>query len=269
MALSSESAGPEGPLLALDPERQEDFNRKVQQIRKKPKSGGLTPGVIYIGHIPRGLFEPQLKEYFDQFGTVTRLRLSRSKKTGTSKGYAFVEFECEDVAKIVADTMNNYLFCERLLKCEYMPPDKVHTRLFVGCERVFKKPLLPAVKRYNKKRTPEQKKKMTSKLLEKEKKLRRTLAEKGIDYEYPGFASQKKEQKDSDADISVNSQDPTPVCTPSLLERRKSIRLEENNDSDDEIVLKMPEVCTTSKKKQKISKIDKRKKIKKLKLQTN
>lgn len=42
-------------------------------------------------------------------------------QTGGSKGYAFIEFECDDVAKIVADTMNNYLFSERLLKCEYGP----------------------------------------------------------------------------------------------------------------------------------------------------
>lgn len=40
-------------------------------------------------------------------------------QTGASKGYAFMEFESDDVAKIVADTMNNYLFSERLLKCKY------------------------------------------------------------------------------------------------------------------------------------------------------
>lgn len=38
------------------------------------------PGVIYVGHLPLGLFEPQLKSYFEQFGKVLRLRLSRSKK---------------------------------------------------------------------------------------------------------------------------------------------------------------------------------------------
>ena len=41
------------------------------------------------------------------------------KKAGNSKGYGFVELESEDVAKIAADTMNNYLFGERLLKCKY------------------------------------------------------------------------------------------------------------------------------------------------------
>lgn len=29
-----------------------------------------------------------------------------------------MEFECDEVAKIVAETMNNYLMGERLIKCE-------------------------------------------------------------------------------------------------------------------------------------------------------
>ena len=52
------------------------------------------------------------------------------KKTGSSKGYGFVEFESEDVAKIAAETMNNYLFGERLLKCHFIPPEKIHEELF-------------------------------------------------------------------------------------------------------------------------------------------
>lgn len=40
-------------------------------------------------------------------------------QTGNSRGFAFVEFESEDVAKIVAETMDNYLFGERLLSCKY------------------------------------------------------------------------------------------------------------------------------------------------------
>lgn len=38
-------------------------------------------------------------------------------QTGGSKGYAFVEFACDEVAKIVAETMNNYMMFGRLLKC--------------------------------------------------------------------------------------------------------------------------------------------------------
>ncbi|XP_075685167.1 MKI67 FHA domain-interacting nucleolar phosphoprotein [Rhinoderma darwinii] len=269
MAQGEEVLSAGGPLLSLDPKLQDEFKKKVQKIRKKPQAETITPGVLYIGHIPRALFEPQLKEYFSQFGTVTRLRLSRSKKTGGSKGYAFVEFECEEVAKIVADTMNNYLFCERLLKCELLPPEKVNPRLFVGCDTIFKKPALPAVKRYNKRRSEEQNNKMTTKLLGKEKRLRKRLAKTGINYDFPGFVSEKKVRPDmADADTSVNSQDVTPVCTPAMLERRKSVRLQAGDDSDDEIVLKLPDAKTTPEKQTKLSKMEKRKKVKKLKLQT-
>ena len=56
-----------------------------------------------------------------QFGSVTNLRLGRSQKTGASRGFAFIEFRFADVAKIVADTMNNYLMFEKLLKCKLVP----------------------------------------------------------------------------------------------------------------------------------------------------
>lgn len=41
-------------------------------------------GVIYLGRIPHGFFEDQMRAYFSQFGDVTRLRLSRNKKVRIS-----------------------------------------------------------------------------------------------------------------------------------------------------------------------------------------
>lgn len=40
----------------------------------------MKPGAIYLGHIPHGFYEKEMKGYFSQFGKVTRLRLFRSKK---------------------------------------------------------------------------------------------------------------------------------------------------------------------------------------------
>uniref|UniRef100_A0A1A7WMM5 Mki67 (FHA domain) interacting nucleolar phosphoprotein n=1 Tax=Iconisemion striatum TaxID=60296 RepID=A0A1A7WMM5_9TELE len=228
-------------LLALNPAQESEFKKKVQEAKQKKsgKGGRLTPGVVYVSHLPRGLFEPQLKSYFEQFGKVLRLRLSRSKKTGGSKGYAFLEFECDEVAKIVVETMNNYLMGEKLIKCHLIPPEKVHEKLFVGSQKTFKKPSNPAVKRYNRKRSAEQVTKMTERLLRKESKLRKKLEAQGIDYDFPGFVSQKKS---SDAmDTSSCSNDPTPVCTPSFLEKRKAT-VGDDSDEDCEIIVKMPAV---------------------------
>ncbi|XP_075938030.1 MKI67 FHA domain-interacting nucleolar phosphoprotein [Anarhichas minor] len=236
---------PAKELLALNPKQESEFKKKVQEAKKNKssKGGHLDPGVVYVGHLPHGLFEPQLKSYFEQFGKVLRLRLSRSKKTGGSKGYAFIEFDCDEVAKIVAETMNNYLMGERLIKCHLVAPEKVHEKLFVGSQREFKKPSLPAVARYNKTHTEEEVTKMKDKLLRKEAKLRKRLAAHGIDYDFPGFATQvpqKKKSSDS-MEASTCSDDTTPVCTPSVLERRKSMVVVVDDD-DDEIIIKMPPI---------------------------
>ncbi|XP_013881530.1 MKI67 FHA domain-interacting nucleolar phosphoprotein [Austrofundulus limnaeus] len=234
-------------LLALNPTQEAEFKKKVLEAQKnknRPKQDSrLSPGVIYVGHLPLGLCEPQLRSYFQQFGRILRLRLSRSKKTGRSKGYAFVEFECEDVAQIVAETMNNYLMGERLIKCQLIPPEKVHEKMFVGAQTVFKKPSNPAVARYNKQRSQQQLTAMTERLLRKESKLRKRLAAQGVDYDFPGFAAQVPQKKKSSSGVineSTCSEDPTPVCTPTFLERRKSTAA--NDEDDNEIIINMPKV---------------------------
>jgi RNA recognition motif-containing protein len=61
---------------------------------------GPTPpsaGVVYVGHLPRGFYEEEIRSFFSQFGEVTRVRVARSKKTGGVKGYAFVEFSNSEV----------------------------------------------------------------------------------------------------------------------------------------------------------------------------
>lgn len=79
-----------------------------------------------------------MKKYFSQFGKVNQLRLSRNKKTGASKHYAFVEFQSQEVADIVARTMNNYLLFGHILKVHLIPNDQVHPDLFKGANQRFK-----------------------------------------------------------------------------------------------------------------------------------
>ncbi|KAF2656799.1 RNA-binding domain-containing protein [Lophiostoma macrostomum CBS 122681] len=101
-------------------------------------SKGKDIGVIFIGRIPHGFFERQMNDYFSQFGDVTRVRVSRNKKTGASKHYAFVEFANAEVADIVAKTMDKYLMFGRILQCKVIPPAQVHAKLFNGANRRFK-----------------------------------------------------------------------------------------------------------------------------------
>lgn len=125
-----------------------------------------------------------MREFFSQFGQVTRLKLSRSKKTGGSKGYAFIEFRHEEVAKVVAATMNNYLMFIRLLKCEFIPEEKVHPETFKGSNRKFSKPKshLIAAKRHNSVKSEAKQAAINMRRLAKLEKTLKKLSEQGIDY---------------------------------------------------------------------------------------
>ena len=111
---------------------------------KKAKKGAKAasnekPGVVYIGRIPHGFYEHEMRQYFSQFGAINRLRLSRNKRTGASKHFAFVEFAEESTAEVVAKTMDNYLLFGHVLRCKIVPPERVHKDLWKGANRRFKK----------------------------------------------------------------------------------------------------------------------------------
>ncbi|KAJ2645424.1 nucleolar protein, partial [Coemansia sp. RSA 1287] len=109
----------------------EDAHSKIHaRLRKLAPS--TTPGVIYLGRIPHGFYEDAMLGYFKQFGSIKRLRLSRNPRTGKSRHYGFIEFVHDGVARVVAETMNNYLMFDQLLKCSLVAPEKVHERLFAN-----------------------------------------------------------------------------------------------------------------------------------------
>lgn len=57
------------------------MSKQAARIAKE-KEISKSRGVIYVGHIPHGFYEDELRKYFSQFGEVTRVRVSRSRKTG-------------------------------------------------------------------------------------------------------------------------------------------------------------------------------------------
>ncbi|KAK7077509.1 nucleolar protein [Halocaridina rubra] len=95
--------------------------KKTQKIKDSNNSLQDRPGLICITNLPHGFYEHQLQGYFSQFGDVSRVRLVRSKRTGRSCGYAYIEFCHDEVAKIAAKAMNNYLTFGKIMKCISMP----------------------------------------------------------------------------------------------------------------------------------------------------
>ncbi|KAB8257436.1 hypothetical protein BDV32DRAFT_81944 [Aspergillus pseudonomiae] len=185
--------------------------RKILKKQRENKQEAEEPGTVYVGRIPHGFYEHQMKAYFSQFGEISRLRLSRNRITGRSKHYAFIEFTSTSVAKIVAGTMDNYLMYGHILKCKYVPQEQLHAELWKGANRRFKRTPWNRIekKRLDKAKTREQ----WSERIDREQKRRLAKAEKlkalGYEFELPQLKSvdevpvQQEENKAIEASETV------------------------------------------------------------------
>ncbi|KAG9294880.1 hypothetical protein G9A89_003220 [Geosiphon pyriformis] len=173
------------PVIPLDP-KDKNFKRLESLKTKQTES---KRGVVYLGRIPHGFYEEEMRAYFKQFGKITHLRLSRNKKTGKSKHYAFIEFASEEVAQIVAETMDNYLLYESLLQCKLVPQDRIHENLWIGANKKFVPTnyIKKEAEKYNRKRTPEERIQQNKRLIGKDAKRRKRLQDFGIEYDFPGY----------------------------------------------------------------------------------
>ncbi|GLT32022.1 hypothetical protein SLA2020_067170 [Shorea laevis] len=152
---------------------------------EKPLESKAT--VLYVGHIPHGFYENEMQAYFQQFGTIKRLRIGRNKKTGKSKHFDFLEFEDPQVAEVVPDCMHNYLLFEQLLQVHLVPPEQVRSKLWKGFNYRYKPVEWVQLERnrQNKERTLEEHKKLVERILKQDKKRQKRIEAAGIDYECP------------------------------------------------------------------------------------
>ncbi|UZJ51354.1 hypothetical protein CBS101457_000674 [Exobasidium rhododendri] len=166
---------------------------RLDTVQKKKKESGRssTPMVLYFGRVPKSMPEGPLRAYLSQFGDISRLRLSRNKNTGASKHYAFVEFEDEEVAQIVQETMNNYLLEGRLLQVRVLPKEKVHPSMWIGADKKWRK--VPEVRRFkvlhDEPKTAEEKERIQRKLLKRQDARRQKIQKQGIAYDFEGYVS--------------------------------------------------------------------------------
>ena len=165
---------------------------KTRDANEKQKTSEEDePGTLYIGRIPHGFYEPQMKSYFSQFGDITRLRMARNRRTGASKHFAFVEFASAEVARIVADTMDNYLMFGHILRVKFIPKEQVHAELWKGATgRRFKKMPWNGIERGRLKSADRE---QWAKRVEKEEQRRKEKADKlkklGYEFDMPSIQS--------------------------------------------------------------------------------
>jgi nucleolar protein 15 len=164
-------------------------SRRTEKIDSLIESTNLNTGVLYISHLPWGTNEDLIKKYFEQFGTMTRYILPRSRISGRIKGFAFIEYENIQIANIAAKTMNNFILFNKILKCEVLTDKSKYNTMFKNWKRqfVFHNRYKKFVESRNKKKSIKDTKTAVEFYLEKENKKREKLKSLGINYDFPGF----------------------------------------------------------------------------------
>ena len=270
-------------------EEEESIKEEEKNIKKNKKreiqneegiSSNPSTGVIYVGHLPWGFLDDNLKKYFSQFGNITRIISPKSSKTGRSVGYAFIEFEDEETARIAAKTMNNYILFEKILKCSFVEDKKKYDRIFLKWKKKFE-----FKERYKiqcekmKKKNKEEIKTMIQGLLDREEQRREKMKELGIKYEYKGFKEivdeykkenksfinkkndiRKKNKKEEDSDKSDKEE--------SEEIEMENEEIEDNNEQEEEEEKEIKKKSKSEKNK-KIESSRKKKKLEQIKENKN
>ncbi|KIX94487.1 uncharacterized protein Z520_09873 [Fonsecaea multimorphosa CBS 102226] len=218
--------------------------KKTQKKLEKAKAKGNDdgPGTVYVGRIPHGFYEKEMRAYFSQFGDITQLRLSRNKRTGASKHFAFIEFASDEIAKIVAETMDNYLMFGHILKCKYAEPGSLHPDVWKGANKKFRK--IPHEKLERERLAAPKTEEQWQKMIDKEQRRRDKKAKKmkaiGLDMPLstltaPSEAlSQKLADQEEPKQIENEKNVSSPAIKPSSVLAEDKVAVEEGKKSKKE-----------------------------------
>lgn len=73
---------------------------------------------VFVGNIPHGTTEEQMKDIFSTVGTVLSFRIVYDRETGNPKGYGFAEYSDIEMAQSAIRNLNGYEFSGRTLRVD-------------------------------------------------------------------------------------------------------------------------------------------------------
>ena len=77
---------------------------------------------LHVGNLPKSTTQEELNELFTQAGKVTAAEVIKDRKSGESKGYAFVTMSEQSEAEKAVNMFNMYPLGGRTLKVDLAKP---------------------------------------------------------------------------------------------------------------------------------------------------
>jgi len=82
---------------------------------------------IYVGNLPFGISEEELRQAFEDFGQVTSATVIKDKLSGKSKGFGFVEMPAQADAESAIAGLNGKEFKGRTITVNEAKPRQEKT----------------------------------------------------------------------------------------------------------------------------------------------
>lgn len=79
-----------------------------------------SSGVVYVGGLQAVLTEGDVLSIFEQYGIVVHVNLLRDEKTGTPRGFCFLEYSDPRSAVLAVDNLNGTQVLERTLRVDHV-----------------------------------------------------------------------------------------------------------------------------------------------------
>lgn len=79
---------------------------------------------IMVRNIPYSLNESRLLKEFSTFGHVAQVEVAKDEETKRSKGYAFIQYTCQDDAVLALENMDRKKLDGRVVYVELARPGK-------------------------------------------------------------------------------------------------------------------------------------------------
>ncbi len=83
---------------------------------------------IYVGNLPYGTTDEDLKSVFAEFGEVSSVNIIKDRMTGNSKGFGFVEMDNDEEGQKAIDEVNGKELQGRPLKVNLARPRQERPR---------------------------------------------------------------------------------------------------------------------------------------------
>ncbi len=77
---------------------------------------------IYVGNLPFGTGEADLRSEFEAYGRVTSVKIITDRETGRPRGFAFVEMENESEGRAAIEGLDNKEIGGRAVKVDEARP---------------------------------------------------------------------------------------------------------------------------------------------------